>query len=107
MSKETLHKEWQARIAAYRTSGLSCKAWCEQNGENYHTLRNWITKYPKTTGTPVAADESVRWVTLQMNDTLPVPSGITVTIGPGTIRLESSFDHNTFLAVSSLLRSLC
>ena len=33
--------EWSAKIAAWRNSGLSIAAWCQENSEGYHRFLYW------------------------------------------------------------------
>ena len=51
---------WSRHIAAWRQSGQSRKAYCEEHGLSYWSMRNWISKLPE-----VAAPESQRLVELE------------------------------------------
>lgn len=39
---------WSRHVAAWRRSGLTKKAYCEQHGLSYWSLRNWDGKLPET-----------------------------------------------------------
>ena len=51
---------WSRHIAAWRQSGQSRKAYCEEHGLSYWSMRNWISKLPEA-----AAPESQRLVELE------------------------------------------
>ncbi|CAM3853992.1 MULTISPECIES: IS66 family insertion sequence element accessory protein TnpA [Paenibacillus] len=43
-TSEQLRQQWYARIAEYRASGLTLKAWCASNGCKVDQMKYWIYK---------------------------------------------------------------
>ncbi|WP_336788304.1 IS66 family insertion sequence element accessory protein TnpA [Paenibacillus sp. MMO-177] len=47
--KEQRRQDWQARIASYRASGLTMKAWCTANQCSVEQLKYWLYKFKRST----------------------------------------------------------
>ena len=47
-----LNQTWAAHIEKWRSSGLSAKAFCEQEGLVYHQFGYWRQKFSSTDGSP-------------------------------------------------------
>jgi transposase-like protein len=51
MSQAEVRREWEVRIAAYRSSGQSATDWCSAHQLQPHQLWYWIRKFKTTKDT--------------------------------------------------------
>jgi hypothetical protein len=110
--KEKRRQDWQARFAAYRSSGLTMIAWCAENQCSVEQLKYWFYKIKRTslqaTSTPLTSP--VQFVPLAAVD-LPgsvssVPPLI-LHIGKARIELHSGFDAKLLSEVIHVLAPSC
>lgn len=111
-AKEQHRQDWQARIAAYRTSGLTMKAWCTANQCSVEQLKYWLYKM-KRVSSSVAPDPKtspIQFVPLATDDlpggTFP-NSSLILHIGEASIELHSGFDPKLLREVVHALTSSC
>lgn len=93
MTAKAKAKLWVKRMRAFERSGLSRRAWCEQEDVPLSTLDYWRRRLrdAEPTLVPVVVNES------------PVPARIEVAVGNVHLRLPTSIDA-TWL--NSVLRGL-
>lgn len=91
VNKEDRRQEWMGRLADYRASGLSMRAWCEVNQINFHQLRYWIRSTKKR---EAIAAHTTSFVPLTVSDAECRPSGasLVVRIGGAQIELQPGFN---------------
>ncbi|QGG48328.1 IS66 family insertion sequence element accessory protein TnpA [Heliorestis convoluta] len=65
MSRAHLKKEWEARVAAYRASGLSIPKWCAANDVKAHQLRYWLKKIEAVES---SANPKTQWISIEISD---------------------------------------
>jgi hypothetical protein len=58
---------WMRHIDALKTSGLSRKAYCEQNGLNKHTMDSWCQKLNPALGRNAEGNKGA-WIPLQVQN---------------------------------------
>jgi len=95
---------WQQHIEARKASGLSRRAYCEQNGLNKHTMDSWCQKLNpalerNSEGTKAA------WIPLQVKD--DESSGMDVRIGKITIAVKPGFDRKVLTDLIHTLTASC
>jgi hypothetical protein len=115
--KKRTETEWMELATAYRMSGQSQQAWCEQHGINPYTFRDQLCrmrkkKEPVTLPNP----KPTAWVSVpehylespSAGATTPGDaSGIEVRIGLFTLSVARDFDETAFERVCRRLRNLC
>ena len=97
MSNEQKRELWNERIQAFRASGLSQKAWCEEQGLQVSQLGYWLRKLRSETN----LSEKGRWVSL--NNIAPSNSGVSLRIGNAVLEIDRGFDPEV---LADVLRSL-
>jgi hypothetical protein len=101
MNQETIHELRTNQIEAYRNSGKTAQAWCDENQLNIHTLKYWIQKLNRQ-----EKDKSApQWVSLIQEP--PASSSITIHIGVATIEVTSGFDSQLLRQVMGILKEIC
>ncbi|WP_084134518.1 IS66 family insertion sequence element accessory protein TnpA [Paenibacillus harenae] len=111
-AKEQRRQDWHTRIAAYRASGLTMKAWCSANHCSVEQLKYWLYKIKRVSSstTPDLKTSPVQFVPLATVDPTggvsPAPSLILHT-GEISIELHSGFDPMLLREVIHGLTSPC
>lgn len=85
MSKDELYKTWETRIADFRASGQTARAWCTKLDLNLHTLRYWLRKFPQPSS--CESTESIRWLSVELDQASANDSSL-LTVQIGTARIE-------------------
>jgi hypothetical protein len=94
-------REWQNRIAEYRSSGQSARAWCAANGVKLHQLRYRLEQEAKTG--KKADSESITWLRAEAGD----PPRLLVRVGGGVIEVKPGFDPDLLSMVVRVLSATC
>ena len=101
MSNEQKRELWNERIQAFRASGLSQKAWCEEQGLQVSQLGYWLRKLRSETN----LSEKGRWVSL--SSVAPSGSGISLRVGSVVLEIERVFDPEVLADVLRSLMAVC
>ena len=87
--------EWAKQVKAWRTSGLTAKAYAQREGLNAGTLRWWSSRLRDESSSPafieVALPEPV------------APASIEVLVGQATLRVQRGFDPDLLRELVSAL----
>jgi hypothetical protein len=104
MTRAERQQEWEIRIAAYRTSGLSVQKWCVANGLQPYQLWYWLRRNSPETTSP--AVKSTRWLPVEMT---PVDhdDALVIRIGTASIEVRPGFDPALLSGVVRALSGLC
>ena len=97
MSNKQKQELWNGRIEDFRASGLSQKAWCDQEGLPVGQLGYWLGKLDAATD----ATSNSRWVNLET--IAPSGTGISLRIGSIVLEVERGFDQEV---LADVVRSL-
>ena len=106
MTRAERREEWRARVAAFRASGQSMRAWCAAQGVKLHQLQYWL---PRVAPVEPPATRSAPWLPLAVQDQ-ESPLGdnkLLVRVGPAVIEVQPGFDPGLLTAVVKALRALC
>jgi len=95
MTKEQQRQQWQARIVAYRASGLTLKAWCAAHDCTVDQMKYWLYKSskhaPSNSSSSSAPAPATCFVPLAVaEETKSAP--LLLRIGPAQIELHTGFD---------------
>ena len=104
-------QEWSARVAECRSSGMSVRAWCKEQGIAIQTYYRWekrfVTEATQQLGLPVPTQSGML---MRVNpDALPngdensIGSGITIRHGESVIALPAGSSAET---VADLVKAL-
>lgn len=96
-----LRREWERRIAEYKTSGLSQVKYCEANGLSIHQFRYWMkrmrNKYTENT--------SNSWVPVVIEDSKPAEcESLLVRVGSVSIEVNPGFNPSLLVEVIKVLK---
>jgi hypothetical protein len=93
--KEQLRQQWHARIAEYRASGLTLKAWCAAHDCTVDQMKYWLYKSRKrapssstVSSTPTPATHFVPLAVVDEGKRAP----LVLRVGPAQIELHAGFD---------------
>ena len=103
MSKQERLENWTARIMACRSSGMTVRAWCQENGLSEKTYYYWQRRLFQALSEQQAAHE-----TAFAEVTPPVCSGnvaVTVRIAGAVADIHSGADAATVETVLRILKS--
>jgi len=95
---------WQRQIEAWRSSGLSRKVYCEQNGIKISTLDYWCQKL-RPSGKENATGKT-SWIPLRIDEDEP-SSGIDLRIGRITVVIKPGFDPALLSELLRTISALC
>jgi len=100
--KKYTKSEKSELLNLYQCSGMSTKAWCEENGIASSTLHKWRKLDKKQSGTAVTQS----WAAIQV---LPQTKGGSVLLQAGkfSIEVKESTDRELLAAVLAMLVPLC
>lgn len=89
-------------LESYKTSGLSCKQWCKENGIGLSTLHRWLQKERKTENlNPVQTWVPVVTITEEKSDMLKLQ------VGQITIPVTINTDMRLLATVLKVMKDLC
>jgi hypothetical protein len=92
---------WTQQVQALGTSGLSRRAYCEQNNIKLSQLGYWCRKLTS----PAKADSAASWIPLQINE--EESASIDLQIGRITIAVKPGFDPSLLADVLRTLNAIC
>ncbi len=95
---------WRQQIEAIKSSGLTRKVYCEQNGIKLSTLDYWCQKlsHLEKGNKP----NGIGWIPLQIREDGP-SSGIDLRVGRITIVVKRGFDPSLLADVLRTVNTLC
>jgi hypothetical protein len=104
--KEDLEKRdhWRRQIEAWKSSGLSRRVYCEQNGIKISTLDYWCQKL-KPSGAKSKTDKT-GWIPLKLDDDEP-SSAIDLRIGRIRIAVKPGFDRTLLVELLQTISAIC
>jgi len=95
---------WNERIEAFLASGLSQRAWCQEQELPLHQLNYWLRKHRTNPEHPSAC----RWVSMEsVRPSSSSVSGISLRVGHISLDIEPGFDQQTLVDVLHSLMALC
>lgn len=105
MTNKELQKTWEARVSAFKTSGLSTKEWCQEHELKINQLRYWIRKFRDAEASDTRTPQ---WLSVEIGE--PVASdkdGLPIRIGKATIEVKPGFNPVLLTEVVKALSALC
>ncbi len=95
--REKLREVWRGRVAAFRASGQSGKAWCKANNQKPGQLWYWVKKIKdeEAAETPGVAEppKVTKWLPLEINEQPEKPeSKLLIKVGRAAVEVQPGFD---------------
>jgi hypothetical protein len=106
-NKDQVRLEWKERVTSFRTSGLSMKKWCDQQGVKVHQLQYWCGKYQTLETSNPTKHEWASVNFINESQKLTKPSNLKISIGKCSIEINSEFDTKLLLEVVKVLSETC
>jgi len=88
---------WETRIAEFKVSGMSVKAWCAEHDVKPYQLWYWLRKERDT-----SPEEGLSWLPLDFSKDRSQP-GLIVRVGYVAIEVSPGFDPKLLLDVVNTL----
>lgn len=104
---EKLRKEWEQRIARYKTSGMTQSKWCEANDLSYHQFKYWLKRV--NTSSIKVEESNSKWIPISIDDDLHHGNNNSLQIKVGQVTVEVKPDFNPLFLVNVVkaLQTLC
>lgn len=105
MHHEELQSQWEARIAAYRTSGQTMKVWCVEQGIKVDQLKYWLYKRNRS----VRTEASATWLPVRVDASTEMSeeASLAVQVGTARIEIQPGFSATLLREVVRALSSPC
>ncbi len=68
MTKEELRKQWEIRIADYKTNGQSQANWCTANDIKTHQLHYWLRKFKSGEVASTIPVKESNWLSIDIDN---------------------------------------
>ena len=97
MTKVERQNLWAARLADFKASGQSARAWCAGQGVNPRQLWYWLKKEKEE-----SAEPKLSWLPLNLSDT-SFQNALVIRVGRVAIDVKPGFDPQLLLEVVKTL----
>ncbi len=108
MDKQQRLQEWTARIADFKTSGLTMSAWCQTHGQTIHQLKYWLRKLNEPSFSTSSSSNSLPLAINSPSAEFSSPSSpLTVRVGHVGIEIQAGFNPNLLREIVQALDFSC
>lgn len=106
MAREDIQKKWEARVAAFRSSGEKATTWCKAHQVDRRQLYTWMKRVD---GTAAPKPSASKWLNVQV---APEPASemnasLGIKVGPAVVEVKSGFNPALLREVVQTLQALC
>ena len=98
-----LQREWEARVAEFRASGLSGAKWCQTHGLKTHQFYYWLGKNRAQDAEPAGP---AKWLQVEVRKPMTA-AALQVRVGQTIIEVVPGFDPELLTDVVRALGGLC
>lgn len=102
MSQADRWREWEARLADYRASGLSKVKWCKDHGVNVKQLYYWLNRFRDAEAHP---EMPAQWAQVTVAEPGVPAAALAVRVGNAVIEVRSGFDPELLTNVVRALQA--
>ncbi|OZQ57311.1 MULTISPECIES: hypothetical protein [Paenibacillus] len=109
MAREDVQEKWEARIAAFRSSGEKAIKWCKDNQVNRRHLYAWLKRL-SSSSSDANSTKSTTFVKANVTpESKPTPSAcpLCIRIGTAVIEVEPGFNPALLRDVVQALEAEC
>ncbi|WP_209752112.1 IS66 family insertion sequence element accessory protein TnpA [Cohnella suwonensis] len=109
MARKDVRKKWEARVAAYRSSGEKATRWCTANQVDRRQLYTWMKRIDGASAPTAVTSSSTAWlnVSVMPEEASNEPACLTVKVGSATIEVRAGFQPVLLRDVVQTLQALC
>lgn len=109
MVREDVRKKWEARVAAFRSSGEKATRWCNANQVDRRQLYTWMKRIDGATIPTAATSSATAWLNISVTpeESSNEPAYLTVKVGSVTIDVRAGFQPVLLRDVVQALQALC
>lgn len=105
-----MHKDWEARISEFSSSGQSRRTWCEANHVSLHQFQYWFGKLSREESG--FHPQPSAWAQIQVKESIQdercdLESTLSVRIGLAVIEVRQGYNPSLLLDVVKVLQKLC
>jgi ABC-type polysaccharide/polyol phosphate transport system ATPase subunit len=106
MTHKERKQQWEARIEAYKSSGLSKKEFCKQHNISVRQLYYWLKKESIK---EEQARNTIQWLQVNLNNQEDKSDNnfLKVKVGPAVIEVRQGFNEKLLLDIVKVLSTLC
>lgn len=105
-NKELRDQAWIERIAAYKQSGQTMKAWCHEQGVTVDQLKYWLKKRKPRTREPESSTPAA-FVPLVCKESQRPSASLRLQVGVVHIEVNVGFDPELLRDVVAALQTPC
>jgi len=95
---------WIKRVEEYKSSGLSQKTWCEENGIKATSLRYWVMKLNNKSATRLN-DSSIEFASVSITEEQSFPA-VVLEIKDVKLSVTSNYDEILLIKLIKTLKKL-
>lgn len=104
-SNPELRKEWERRIAVYRSSGQTQANWCKANEISINQLKYWMRKIE---GSKPKSKVSTQWAPVTLEESEDYQDEfIQIKVGAASIEVKPGFNPFLLAEVIKVLKTQC
>jgi len=108
MSREEVQKKWEARIAAFQSSGEQASRWCKANQVDRRGLYTWMKRLSGSSIAPPAAKPTIFIKAEVEPEPKSEPSAfLRIRIGAAVIEVDAGFNPTLLRDVVQALEDVC
>ncbi|NLE95976.1 MAG: helix-turn-helix domain-containing protein [Dehalococcoidia bacterium] len=89
MSQIERQRQWEARVAEFRTSGLGPARWCREHGVKVKQLYYWLKK---SRGAGTEPEATAQWVQVTVAEPEASAPALDIRVGHAVIEVRHGFD---------------
>jgi hypothetical protein len=106
MAREDIQKKWEARVAAYRSSGEKATTWCQANQVDRRGLYTWMKRI-NGAAAPTSVSSTTTWLQVTPEPEAKISAGLSVKVGSAIIEVHPGFSPILLRDVVQALKALC
>lgn len=102
MANETRERQWAERVAEWRASGRSARAYCEGRDFNHRDLYRWGQRLKRAAPRRAPAG-AVQMVRVESRKVTPPQAALTIELGATRVAVPAGYDGATLRTVLEAL----
>ncbi|WP_080837646.1 IS66 family insertion sequence element accessory protein TnpA [Cohnella massiliensis] len=107
MSREDVQKKWEARIAAFRSSGEKATRWCKTNQVDRRQLYAWMKRLNGSSAAAAAKPTTFINVKVAPETGPEQPACLRIRLGAAVIEVDTGFNPALLRDVVQALEAVC
>jgi hypothetical protein len=104
VNQDPKQQEWSSKIAQWRQSGKSAKAWCQENKVIYTTFLGWRDRLRRTSSSHSHRTNPSSLQFIELKEKPTTSSGVSIECAGALIHLSAEFNSSTLKKCLEALR---